>query len=96
VNEPWSYAELGEAVEAWGFRWMQSEGTFLDREQVARRWFEQEYRPVVRMLREADLFTGRTDAEAYLKVATERYRLIRTHDWSDEVIERLRERPELR
>src|SRR3954452_68290 len=66
VSEPWSYAELGEAVEAWGFRWMQSEGTFLDREQVARRWFEQEYRPVVRMLREADLFTGLTDAEAYL------------------------------
>jgi hypothetical protein len=96
VSDAWSYAVLGEAVEAWGFRWMQSEGTFLDRVQVAERWFEQEYRPVVRMLREADLFAGRTDAEAYLKVASERYRLIRTHDWSDEVIERLRARPELR
>ena len=96
VRDPWLYAELGEAVEAWGFRWLQSEGTFHDREQVARRWFEQEYRPVVRMLREADLFADRTDAEAYLKIATERYRLIRTHAWSDEVIERLRARPELR
>ena len=96
VSNPWSYAELGEAVEAWGFRWLQSEGAFHDREQVAHRWFEQEYRPVVRMLREADLFADRTDAEAYLKIATERYRLIRTHAWSDEVIERLRERPELR
>jgi hypothetical protein len=90
VSDPWSYAELGEAVEAWGFRCMQSAGTFLDREQVAQRWFEQEYTPVVRMLREADLLGRRTPAEAYLAVAAERYRVIRTHDWSDEVIDRLR------
>jgi len=90
VTDPWAYAELGEAVEAWGFRCMQSAGKFLDREQVAKLWFEQEYRPVVRMLREADLLGKRTEAEAYLAVATERYRLIRTHDWNDEVIERLR------
>jgi hypothetical protein len=90
VSDPWSYAELGEAVEAWGFRCMQSAGTFLDREQVAQQWFEQEYLPVVRMLEEADLLGKRTPAEAYLAVAAERYRVIRTHDWSDEVIERLR------
>jgi hypothetical protein len=90
VSDPWSYAELGEAVEAWGFRCMQSAGKFLDREQVAKLWFEQEYRPVVRMLREADLLGKRTEAEAYLAVASERYRLIRTHDWNDEVIARLR------
>jgi hypothetical protein len=69
---------------------MQSAGKFLDREQVAKLWFEQEYRPVVRMLREADLLGKRTEAEAYLAVASERYRLIRTHDWNDEVIARLR------
>lgn len=91
VSDPWSYAELGEAVEAWGFRCMQSAGKFLDREQVAKLWFEQEYRPVVRMLREADLLGKRTEAEAYLAVASERYRLIRTHDWNDEVIARLRQ-----
>ena len=28
VTDPWSYAELGEAVEAWGFRWMQDKGEF--------------------------------------------------------------------
>jgi hypothetical protein len=90
VTDPWSYAELGEAVEAWGCRCMQSSGTFLDREQIAQRWFDEEYTPVVRMLREADLLGKRTPAEAYLAVASERYRLIRTHDWSDDVIERLR------
>jgi hypothetical protein len=90
VTDPWSYAELGEAVEAWGFRAMQHQGTFLDRAEVARRWYAEEYTPVVRMLRAADLVGSRTEAEAYMRVAAERYRLILTHDWNDEVIERLR------
>jgi hypothetical protein len=89
-TDPWAYAELGEGVEAWGYRCMQAKGSFLDREQVARRWFAEEFTPVVRMLRAADLIGVGTDAEAYQRVARERYRLMRTHDWSDEVIERLR------
>ncbi len=88
--DPWEYAELGEAVEAWGFRAMQAEGRFIDREQIARRWYSEEFRPVVRMLRAADLIGGDTEAAAYQRVARERYRLMRTHEWSDEVIERLR------
>jgi hypothetical protein len=91
VSDPWSYAELGEAVEAWGFRCMQHEQRFLDRSEVAGRWYAEEYTPVVRMLREADLLGSGSDAEAYLRVTRERYRLIRTHDWSDDVIRRLRE-----
>lgn len=90
VTDPWSYAELGEAVEAWGFRCMQDKGRFLDRAEVARHWYTEEYVPVVRMLRAADLIGSRTEAEAYLRVATERYRLIKVHDWNEEVIERLR------
>jgi hypothetical protein len=90
VTDPWSYAELGEAVEAWGFRCMQDMGRFQDRAEVARHWYSEEYVPVVRMLRAADLIGSRTEAEAYLRVAAERYRLILTHDWNDEVIERLR------
>jgi hypothetical protein len=90
VTDPWSYAELGEAVEAWGFRALQDQGKFLDRAEVARRWYAEEYVPVVRMLRAADLIGSRTEAEAYLRVAAERYRLILTHEWNDEVIERLR------
>jgi hypothetical protein len=96
VTDPWSYAELGEAVEAWGFRALQHRGEFLDRAEVARRWFTEEYTPVVRMLRAADLLGDRTDAEAYMTVAAERYRLIRTHEWTDDVIERIRARPGFR
>lgn len=89
VADPWSYAELGEAVEAWGFRYMQDAGTFFDRATIARHWYEDEYLPVVQMMREAHLIGRRTEAEAYLRVAAERYRLIRTHEWNDEVIARL-------
>ncbi|MDQ6851905.1 MAG: chromosome partitioning protein ParB [Actinomycetota bacterium] len=93
VRDPWSYAELGEAVEAWGFRCMQDHGSFLNRIDVARSWYAEEYAPVVRMLHDAELLGARTEAEAYLAVARERYRLMRTHEWSDEVIRRLREHP---
>jgi hypothetical protein len=89
VSDPWSYAELGEAVEAWGFRLMQDEHKFYDREEASRRWFAEEFTPVVRMLHAADLVGSNTDAEAYLIVATERYRLIRTHEWTDDIIEEL-------
>ncbi|HEX2323086.1 MAG TPA: chromosome partitioning protein ParB [Streptosporangiaceae bacterium] len=88
--DPWCYAVLGEGVEAWGYRCMQAERQFLDREQVARRWWSEEFLPVVRMLNAADLVGSRTEAEAYLRVAMERYRLMRTHEWSDEIIARLR------
>jgi len=90
VTDPWSYAQLGEAVEAWGFRCIQDERRFLDRDEIARRWYREEYTPVVRMLRSAGLIGSGTEAEAYLRVAAERYRLMLTHEWNDEVIERLR------
>jgi len=90
VTDPWSYAELGEAVEAWGYRRMQGTGRFSDRAETARHWYTEEYQPVVRMMRAADLIGARTEAEAYLLVAAERYRLILAHEWSDEIVERLR------
>jgi hypothetical protein len=89
VTDPWTYAELSETVEAWGMRLMQHEHKFLDRPEVSRRWFAEEFTPVVRMLRDAHLIGSNTDAEAYLAIARERYRLIRTHEWNDEVIEEL-------
>jgi hypothetical protein len=93
VTTPWSYAVLSETVEAWGFRLIQQEGRYLDRETVARRWYAEEYRPVVRMLAQADLIGDRTETEAYLHLACQRYRLLRTHRWDDEVVERLRAEP---
>ena len=92
LSDPWDYAELGEHVEAWGFRLMQDEGVLLDRAAVAGRWYAEEYQPVVGMLRQADLVGDRTETEAYLWVAAERYRLIRTHRWDAEVINAVRER----
>jgi hypothetical protein len=90
-SDPWSYAQLGEAVEAWGFRYMQHEQRFCERAEIAKKWFSDEYTPVVRMLREAELLGSGTEAEAYLRVTSERYRLIRTHEWNDDIIRRLRE-----
>jgi hypothetical protein len=91
LSDPDDYDELAEAVEAWGFRATQSRGEPLDREQTALSWLETEYRPVVAMLREAGLIEGRTDTEAYMSIAAERYRLLRTHDWSEDVLHRVLE-----
>jgi hypothetical protein len=91
LTDPWDYAELAESVEAWGFRLMQDEGRYLDRHTVAQRWHDEEFVPVVRMLRQAGMIETQTEAEAYMWVACERYRLIRTHRWDDEVITAVRE-----
>ena len=89
LSEPFDYAILAEMVEAWGFRAMQSRGDALDRRQTAVLWLETEYHPVVAMLREAGLVGDRTDAEAYMRIAGERYWLLRTHEWSDEVLQQV-------
>jgi hypothetical protein len=85
------YAELAEAVEAWGFRLIQGIGEPRDRRQVAEAWFRDEFLPVVEALREADLIGRGSDADAYLRVARDRYMLLRTHEWGEDVIARLRE-----
>ena len=84
------YAKLAEGVEAWGFRAIQERGVAMTRHEVAAAWLEREYVPVVAMLRDADLCRGDEDeTEAYLRVATERYGLLRSHEWTDDVIRRL-------
>ena len=91
LSDPWDFGFLAEMVEAWGFRMMQERGSFADRGEVARRWFDDEYAPVSEMLRSGDLIErGETDAEAYMRVAGQRYLLLRTHEWSDDVLDRLR------
>jgi hypothetical protein len=93
LSDPWDFALLAEAVEAWGFRAAQDRGEPLDRGQTARLWLETEYRPVAAMLRDAGLIShGQTATEAYMRLSSERYRLLRTHTWSEEVLERLRRR----
>jgi hypothetical protein len=85
------YAELAECVEAWGFRWMQATGEFKTRGEVARVWFDEDFEPITRMLKEAEVATDMTDAEAYFRVVGLRYFLLRTHHWDEEILERLRE-----
>ena len=92
LTDAWAYAELSECVEAWGFRLMQEVGEFVDRATVARRWFGEEFLPVVRMLRGADILSDRTDAEAYMWMACERYRLVREHTWNDDIVTQLTQR----
>jgi hypothetical protein len=86
-----AYADLAESVEAWGFRVMQGTREFMSREEVAERWFRDEYVPVVEMLQEAGLATEQNETDAYLAVVSLRYLLLRTHDWDEDVIEALRE-----
>lgn len=91
LTDPVRYGTLAEGVEAWGFRLVQHDAQFLDREQVAARWFAEEYEPVVALLREAELIGRReTETDAYLRLSGERYRIMRTQEWSDEAIERVR------
>jgi len=89
LSDPWDYALLAEGVEAWGFRTIQARGEPLHRGETARLWLETEYRPVVEMLHEAELIGSRTETEAYLAVAAERYRLLRTHRWDEDVLARM-------
>jgi hypothetical protein len=91
LSDEWRYAALAEAVEAWGFRVMQAREHEMSRQDVAESWFRDEYEPVIEMLREAQLIPkGVTDTEAYMKVAHLRYLLLRTHDWTDDVIDAVR------
>ena len=91
LSDEWRYAGLAEGVEAWGFRAMQARGEFMTRPQVARAWLEEEYLPVVAVLRDADLIGRGTETEAYVRVVSLRYLLLRTHAWDEQVFARLRE-----
>jgi hypothetical protein len=84
------WAGLAEGVEAWGFRAMQARGEFMTREETALLWFHEEFEPIVAMAREAGVGEGMTDAEVYVRLVSLRYLLLRTHDWDDDVMERLR------
>jgi hypothetical protein len=88
VNEPSMYGEIAEAAEAWAARTMHAERAYMDPETMAARWYEEEFKPVVQMIEEAGVRgDDERPAEAYVRVACERYRLIREHEWNAEVLE---------
>jgi hypothetical protein len=88
VDDPFDYGVIAETVEAWAARTMHAEGTYLDKATMAARWYAEEFRPVVDMIEEAGVRgPDERPAEAYLRVACERYRLIRDHEWNAEVMD---------
>jgi hypothetical protein len=92
LTDPWDFGALAEGVEAWAFRTMQDRAEFIDRRTAARVWFDEDYVPVVEMLRDAGMVaTDETETDAYMRVVAQRYRMMRTHAWSEEILSRLRE-----
>ena len=88
VDDPFDYGVIAETVEAWAARTMHVEGAYFDKATMASRWYAEEFRPVVDMIEEAGV-RGEDErpAAAYLRVAGERYRLIREHEWNTEVMD---------
>jgi hypothetical protein len=88
LDEPFDYGVIAETVEAWGARTMHAERAYMDKATMAARWYAEEFKPVVEMIDDAGV-RGKDErpAEAYLRVACERYRLIREHEWNTEVLE---------
>jgi hypothetical protein len=89
LSDEWRYAQLATLIEAWGFRASHARENLLSRQEMARAWFEEEYEPVVKVLRDADIGGPGTETERYLRIAMLRFLLLHTWDWSDEVVERL-------
>ncbi|MGJ9413067.1 chromosome partitioning protein ParB [Aeromicrobium sp. CF4.19] len=91
VDDPFDYGVIAETVEAWAARTMHAEGAYMDKKTMAARWFAEEFEPVVAMIEEAGVRgPGERPAAAYLRIAGERYRLIREHEWSAEVMDAVR------
>jgi hypothetical protein len=93
-SDPWDYGCLAEGVEAWGLRAIQARGEFMSREEVAEAWYRDDYIPVVTTLREAGLVKDGNETDLYMRVVSDRYRLMRTHEWSEQILTELR--PKLR
>lgn len=88
VDNPFDYGVIAETVEAWATRTMHAEHAYMDPKTMAQRWYAEEFKPVVEMIEEAGVRgPGERPAAAYLRIAGERYRLIREHEWSAEIME---------
>jgi hypothetical protein len=89
LADEWRYAQLAVLVESWGLRASQDRGHLLSREEIAELWFREEYEPVTAVLRDAGIGGAGPETERYLRIAMLRYLLLQTHEWTDEIVERL-------
>src|SRR5262245_12777000 len=51
LSDEWRYAQLATLVESWGYRASLDREQLLSRREVASAWFDEEYEPVVAVLR---------------------------------------------
>lgn len=89
LSDEWRYAQLATLIESWGYRASLERERLLSRPELAKLWFEEEYVPLVDILREAGLGGGGTETERYLRVAMLRFLLLQRHDWTEDMAERL-------
>jgi hypothetical protein len=90
LSDAEQYPWFAEMVEAWAARLMFAEGRCLERTEAAKRWYAEEFVPVVEMIESADLLEkGETPADAYMRVAGERYAVFHNHTWNTEIIAEL-------
>jgi hypothetical protein len=89
LSDEWRYAQLATLIESWGYRASLERERLLPRREMAQLWFQEEYVPMVDMLREAGIGGGGTETERYLRVAMLRFLLLQRHDWTDDLAERL-------
>ena len=89
LTDEWRYAELASLIEARGFRESHARGGLISREALARSWFYEQYEPIVAVLRETGVGGPGTDADRYLRFALLRSLLLHTHEWTDDVVDRL-------
>jgi hypothetical protein len=89
LSDEWRYAQLATLIEAWGLRASHAREQLLSRREIAEAWFLEEYEPVVEVLSEAQVGGAGTETERYLRIAMLRYLLLQTHEWTDEIVERL-------
>jgi hypothetical protein len=90
LSDAEQYPWFAEMVEAWAARLMFAEGRCLERTEAAKRWYAEEFVPVIEMIESADLLEkGETPADAYMRVAGERYAVFHNHTWNTEIIAEL-------
>lgn len=92
LSDEWRWAQLASLVEAWGYRASHARERLLSREEMARAWFDDEYKPVVELLQAAEPGGGGgggTETERYLRIAMLRFLLLHTHELTDDVVERV-------
>jgi hypothetical protein len=89
LSDEWRYARLASLVEAWGFRASHARERLLSREEMALQWFTEEYVPVVEVLDSAGAGGPGTETERYMRIAMLRFLLLHTHEWNEQIVDRL-------